>query len=502
MKVTKELIYGLTGSVLSSRFDNASQTPEAHMEWWDLCCSKHPFVAIAAPRGHAKSTAITHCYTLACVLFEERFFVLIVSDTYNQSVMFLRDIKMELMENEQIQDLFGKFVLEKDSEHDIIVVRENGSKFRIIALGSEQKVRGLKWEGKRPDLIIGDDLENDEIVLNKDRREKFRNWIFGALLPCRSDYGVVRIVGTILHMDSFLENLMPPSTNRYTREEGLKRFSVKQKPSWVSIKYRAHSPDFKLLLWPEKWSEQRLKAERQKYIDIGNPEGYSQEYLNEPIDETRAYFRREDLLPMSDDDKNILIRPKRMYAAVDFAVSKDDRRDYTVIVVGGLDSDNILHIVDVIRDRMDAKEIIDAIFAVQERYEPDIMTVEDGVIQKALGPFLYSEMFKDGRPFINLNPQVPTKDKESRARSIQARLRAGGVRFNKGSDWYPELERELRSFPRGVHDDQVDALAWLGLTLAQMTRHASPIEMKEDEDERELEESGYYSEGRSQITGY
>jgi predicted phage terminase large subunit-like protein len=502
MKVTKETILGLTSSVLSGRFDNASKTPEAHLEWWDLCCSNNPFVAIAAPRGHAKSTAITHCYTLACVLFEERFFVLVVSDTYNQAVMFLRDIKTELLENEQIQEFFGTFELEKETESDIIVRRETGSKFRIIDLGSEQKVRGLKWEGRRPDLIIGYDLENDEIVLNKDRREKFRNWMFGALLPCRSDYGVVRIVGTILHMDSFLENLMPPSTNRYTRETELKRFSVKPKPSWLAIKYRAHSPDFKQILWPGKWSEQRLKAERQKYLDIGNPEGYSQEYLNEPIDETRAYFRREDLLPMSDEDKKDDIRQKRYYAAVDFAITKDDRRDYTAIVVGGVDSDNVLHIVDVIRERMDGKEIIDAMFAVQERYSPDIFTVEAGAIEKALGPFLYSEMFKDDRQFINLNPLVPTKDKESRARSIQARLRAGGVRFNKGADWYPELERELRSFPRGVHDDQVDALAWLGLTLSDMQRHATSAEMKEEDDERELEEAGFFTEGRSEITGY
>jgi len=187
MALTAETIYGFAGSVLSSRFDNAVKTPDCHLEWWELCCSPHPLVAIAAPRGHAKSTAITHCYTLACAVFEERDFILLISDTYDQAIMFLSDIKTELYENEDLHALFGNFEFLKDSENDIIVKKDNGKKFRIVAKGSEQKVRGLKWEGKRPNLIVCDDLENDEIVMNKDRREKFRLWFFNALLACRSE---------------------------------------------------------------------------------------------------------------------------------------------------------------------------------------------------------------------------------------------------------------------------------------------------------------------------
>jgi len=43
--------------------------------------------------------------------------------------------------------------------------------------------------------------------MNKDRRDKFKRWFYGALLPSRSKEGVIRYVGTILHMDSMLENL-------------------------------------------------------------------------------------------------------------------------------------------------------------------------------------------------------------------------------------------------------------------------------------------------------
>lgn len=475
------MVYGLAGSVFSERFDEAKKTPPCHLEWWDYCCGPESIVAIAAPRGHAKSTAITHCFTLACVLFRDRKFVLLVSDTYEQAVLFLADIKLELQENEALIDMFGNITFTKDSENDMICHFDDGHKFRIIAKGSEQKVRGIKWDGMRPDLIIGDDLENDEIVLNQERREKFRKWFEGALLPARNERGIVRIVGTILHMDSLLERWMPKPWHKHVIDDGTKVWSTKKRP-WLGIKYRAHTPRFKEILWPEKWPKERLQAERDRYVENGNPEGYSQEYLNEPIDESRAYFRREDFLPMSMYD---LESHKQYYIAVDFAITDKDRSNYTVFVVGGMDSNDKLHIVDLIRERMDAKEIIDTLFLLCERYNPEIVTVEAGMIEKSLGPFLQDEMNRRNK-FLMINPMVPTKDKETRARGIQARLRAGQVHFNKETDWYPDFEMEMRQFPRSPYDDQVDAMAWLGLTLNKMYRADTQEEIDENAYEEEV----------------
>lgn len=108
---------------------------------------------------HAKTTALSHTYTLAAVLFREREYVLIVSDTIAQAVQFLGDIKRELMDNEQIRSLFKIKGFVKETEDDFICSCEDGHMFRISAKGSEQKVRGLKWNNKRPDLIVCDDLK-------------------------------------------------------------------------------------------------------------------------------------------------------------------------------------------------------------------------------------------------------------------------------------------------------------------------------------------------------
>lgn len=42
---------GFVRTVLSSKFDAATETPDFHREAWQMCCSKDQMVAIAAPRG-------------------------------------------------------------------------------------------------------------------------------------------------------------------------------------------------------------------------------------------------------------------------------------------------------------------------------------------------------------------------------------------------------------------------------------------------------------------
>ena len=94
-------------------------------------------------------------------MFRQRKFMLLVSDTEAQAMMFLGFFKEHLQDNEALINLFGlkrnddgKVIFIKDTESDIIVQFADGHKFRIIAKGAEQKLRGLIWNGSRPDIIL------------------------------------------------------------------------------------------------------------------------------------------------------------------------------------------------------------------------------------------------------------------------------------------------------------------------------------------------------------
>ena len=477
MALDAQTIYGFVNSMLYKHFDAATTSPDFHTDLWSMCTSDHRWVAIAAPRGHAKSTAISIAYTISAVLFNEHNYVVIVSDTESQAINFVGNIKHILTSDPDIQALFGFRRLLKDAESDIIGEFEDGKQFRIVAKGAEQKLRGLLWKGQRPNLIIGDDLENDEVVMNKERREKFKQWFFGALIPSVSRKGKVRVVGTILHLDSLLENLLGDDT-------------------WYSARYAAHNRDFSEILWPANFTEDDLKSIRRSYANQGYPEGYAKEYLNFPIDEENSYFDADDFLPIENR-----YEPHYYYAAIDFAISKESHADWTVMAVIGVNSEGICKVVDIRRGRWDGLEIMDEMFSLQAEYDLEMMTVEKGAIEKALGPFIYSEMGKNGKPFIHLNPLNPDRDKVRRARSIQARMRAGKMQFDKDAYWYPDLEAEMLVFPRGKHDDQVDALAWVGLTLDKMYEGPTVDELEDEEWEEEFGEDSLYLT-RNPITGY
>jgi hypothetical protein len=55
----------------------------------------------------------------------------------------------------------------------------------------------------------------------------------------------------------------------------------------------------------------------------------------------------------------------------------------------------------------------------------------------------------------------PITDKMARARPLQGRMQQGMVSFSDNAEWFESLRTEMLRFPAGVHDDQVDSLAWL-----------------------------------------
>ena len=490
IQLTADLIESFAGAYLSPMYDNAVATPAFHRTCWDLYCSPETYAAAAAPRGHAKSTALTHDFGLATALFRVEDYIVIVSATEDLAIQHLGDIATELRENE---DLIRDFKIDKlvtDAKTDVIVRFQDGHECRFIAKGSGQKMRGIKWRGKRPGLILCDDLEEDEQVDSRDRRLKFGRWFRRALLPCLRRGGKVRMHGTILHEEALLA--------RVIRGAGK---SADQK-SWKTLLFKAHRAfdDFTEILWPQQFSEARLRAIQAEFVEDGDAAGYSQEYLNDPRDNSEAYLRKEDFIEMSEAD----VRADKQYSVgCDFAVSKADSANRTCFTVGGRLATNITCIVDNRVGRWDTSEWIDVMFEIEARYSPDVFYVEDGVIWKAVAPTIYREM-RLRQKFLNCLPLLPVKDKATRGRPYQKRMRSGSVRFRKDASWYPGYEAENLSFT-GVSeaklDDQFDSTATLFLGLDR----APDLEDDDFDSEEELEmqrESRRQNNGRSSVTGY
>ena len=486
--LTADLIEAFAGTFISPRFDDARPTPQLHREAWALYCSPAPSAMVIAPRDHAKSTALTTVYTLAECLFRTSDYVILIGSTEDGSAEQLGNIVEELTENDDLIREFGVKKFLRTSNTDVICEMQDGHRFRIIAKGAEQRIRGRLWKGKRPNLIVGDDMEDDEQVENADRRAKFRRWLFRAAKQALSKSGKIRLHGTILHEDSVL--------NRLRRNK-----------TWKHLFYAAHRSfdDFSDILWPERWSEAQLRARRQEFIEDGDAAGYSQEFLNDPLDHSDAFLKKDDFRPMSDEDYE---SEKIVCAAADFAVSRADKANRTSFTVGGKDVNNLVHHIDQYVGRWDPLEWMEVMFAIQEKHKPEVFWVEDGVIWKSVRSMIYREMqIRDIR--INFEAILPVKDKATRGRPYQRRMRAGQCRFDKRAEWYPSFEQENLRFTgtaAATLDDQFDSAALLSRGFDDFTH----VEKEDfyDEEDWEMErgfwnrKSGTAADGRSAVTGY
>ena len=236
--LTADLIEAFGGTFISPKYDNACPTPPFHRKAWALYGSDAPNVCVVAPRDHAKSSALSMVYILAEVLFRKSDYVILVGSTEDGAAEQLGNIAEELLENEDLIREFGVKKFLRTATTDVICEMNDGYRFRILARGAEQRIRGRLWKGKRPNLLVCDDMEDDEQVQNADRRRKFRVWFFRAAKQALSKSGRIRVHGTILHDDSLLNRLRKNRT-------------------WSMQFYSAHQSfdDFSNILWPERWTE-------------------------------------------------------------------------------------------------------------------------------------------------------------------------------------------------------------------------------------------------------
>ena len=483
VKLTAELLEGFSNAYLAPGYDDAKPIPDFHRTAWDVYVSDVLQAGVAAPRGHAKSTSLTHVYTLATVLFRAEDYVIVISTNEELAIEHLGDITRELVENEDLITDFGVKGFLTNSKTEVIIEFNDGHQFRILARGSGQKMRGRKWRGKRPGLIVCDDLEDDEQVENKERRNKFTRWFFRAVKPALRIGGKIRIHGTILHEDSLLARLI-------------------KDPEWTTLFYKAHKSfdDFSEILWPEQFTEHSLRKIRQGFIEQFDGSGYSQEYLNDPFDNSEAYLQKSHFLPMEDEDFDL---DMKICVGVDFAVSKAEKANRTSFTIAGQTSANVLQFIDQVVGRFDILEIVESFFEIHEQHQPYCFFVEDGLIWKAIEPLLNLAM-QTKNIFFSCVPITAVKDKATKGRSWQNRMKAGACKFNKKAVWYAGYEAECLRFTGysdAVLDDQFDS-------SAIVSRGFDNLPILDDESFLSDEELYFKkkgpsaSHGRSRTTGY
>ena len=245
-----------------------SKVPEFHKEIYQEQTKLEGYVGIAAPRGFSKSTVTDLVFLLWCALNVKRHFIVLISDSFSQAVMMLESAKEEIESNELIQWLYENPSTSTWANDDIEIEGINATsepvKVKVMAKGAGMKVRGLKYLSHRPDLILIDDLENDELVRSEDRRRKLKKWITMSVIPALAKDGCIVAIGTVLHRDSLINNILQKKD---------------EFASWRSRKYQAITEGESL--WPDRFPVGYLEQMRNdpKFPHYLGPNSFTQEMM-------------------------------------------------------------------------------------------------------------------------------------------------------------------------------------------------------------------------------
>lgn len=456
------------------------ETPRFHVELIKSCL-KYQFLSVAAPRESAKSTVLVFVKPFHDIIFKKKRFILIISNTFKKAAMSLDTIKKELEDNVMLKNSFPGIKVIKDAEGDSEIRHPDGFTTKILCRGVDQigSVRGVKFGAYRPDLIIGDDMEDDELVKNPIRRSELQQLFDEALIPA-GEKGACQyiVVGTVLHDDCLLAKLV--SKDNYSE--------------WYKLFFKARFENKKkelVSLWPEKWSIEYLNQ-----YEKDKPTVFAKEMQNDPVAGRNARFRREDFRYWRVENKEYLLLSEYGEVisrgrisdcvpaiACDLAWKEKRESDSCVIMPGYLTPTSEVLIDTYICEKgLKPDQVSNHLFFMEERMKAltgQVVSIgfEKAMLENVTQWFLKQEMRKRNR-FLSTRELVWDTDKITRIETRLIPRYTQHVIFHKKG--MGDLEHQLERHPYGTHDDLVDAEQGL-VQLLQYPRKAGKSVGPDDE---------------------
>jgi hypothetical protein len=280
-------------------------------------------------------------------------------------------------------------------------------------------VRGVKFGAYRPDLIIGDDMEDDELVRNPERRRQLLEDFNTALIPA-GDRNICQyiFVGTILHDDAQMAKLVSPTA--YT--------DYKKMFLQAHIDY---GKDSERSLWPETWSVEFLRQLMKE-----DPGAYAKEYQNNPVAGTNVRFEKKDFrywkleggdYVLLDEGGSVVARDSlktcRAAIACDLAWKEKRESDSSVLLPGFITPNSDVLVYNYIcKKGMRPDETEELLFGMVERLESLTGTTVPIGFEKAMLENVTQWLLKQGmrrrNKFITTKELVWDADKLTRIETL------------------------------------------------------------------------------------
>ncbi len=408
--------------------------PEFHKEVYHLL-PKHRYLAISAPRGHAKTT-LEIIYAIWHSLFRKVGDISMISLSED---FVLREItgkiKREFEINGRLKFFWGDLKTTKWTESYFRL--KNGIAFEGSGITGQLR-------GGRRGLVCLDDLESNETVASDEQRDKLRERVHRELIPKLLPEGQMLYFGTLINQLSYLNNIITTPDNGWEK---------RNYDCYVDgIEAEGH----------ELWKEMLPHAELQDRKKKMGSNAFFAEYRNQP--------RSSETAPIKESQIRYWKELPQQYScviSVDPAYSQDTSADYKTASVIAIDQGMNRYLVHYIRTHEPIGEFQDAIINLWLQNKNTITGVGipnvgvekgffDSFLRKCDERKLYPPVVELTNVFTNVATSISARNKTHRCiAALQPLFEMG--RYYIGTEML-EARDELLSMGVSRWDDITDAM--------------------------------------------
>jgi predicted phage terminase large subunit-like protein len=392
---------------------------------------------ILVPPRHLKSITVSVAYSAWLLGHDASMKIMVATygeDLSRQHASHARTI----MESDWYKRLFPQTRLSKRNNRTIEFHTTAGGCRRAVSV--DGAITGLG-----ADVIIIDDCMKAEDARSQVKRDNLRNWFNNTLLTRLNNKADAKII-------SIQQRLHEDDLPAYLIEKGYNVLclpAIAEKDEQIPIgEGESHLRKVSDLLNPERENEEVLQQLRREM----GPVTFNAQYQQDPVVPEGNLIRIEwfgtyDAPP----ERHEFLKVVQSW---DTAMSSAPTSDWSVGTTWGFHREEFKwYLLDVHRERLDYPDLKRAIVRLERKWKADRVLIEDA----GSGKSLWQE-FRAGGELVPVM-RKPKGDKEERFNGCLAEVEAGQFLLPVEAPWLEAFKSELKAFPQGKHDDQVDSFS-------------------------------------------
>ena len=440
-----------------------NKTPRMHYEMLDVVLSEEKRVQAIVHRGGAKTTVLNTKLALyvASLGYMPNFYnkdgnlqnvknMMIFSGSEEQAIGLLEEIVF-MWENSEV--LQQTLTLQKATKKNARFKNEKGDIIYMQVKGSGQSLRGTKRAGKRPQLMMFDDILPDDALFSKTERIRVTKWFTSSVQPAVDvNFNKMIVVGTPFAEDDILMKM----------KKGQKYMTI-----FCPVAHRFPVAKEELVSsWPDRFTKDEIWNLYEGAKELSEEASFYREYMLQVTSEETRVFKDDWLKYYNYKDIKERFKEMNFYTSMDIAVSTKSSGDFRVIATIGVDKDKNWFLVRLDVGHYNPSEIIDILFEHVRQFRPLETRAEKASLQQVLDHFIQLEMHRTGT-YFNYSGLTnnSSQQKEYRITALQPLFKTGKIWLpqDKDQDAIAELDYEYKGFTKEgattPHDDVLDCLA-------------------------------------------